>query len=213
MEDSAPVDLKLTPKAAKALRSRVYRPVIGMIVLFLTFARGFLGHEIDTHLAGLHLPAGFVFPAGAAVIAAVTAYLGAILGKDKNSTLFDGLLDTLRGTPAAEIPPPPMFVPRDGMFAPDAGQTPAAVPASDLPAPTNPGPLLAEPPPPPEPVAAPEPEPDHEADAAALNEAMMATYADTAGVTFTDEPDDPFGPHGVNYPGETDGAPDPGEPA
>lgn len=179
LEESPPVNLHLTPKAAKGLRSRVYRDVIGLLLLFLTFARGFLGHEIDTHIAGLHLPAGIVFPAGTAIIAALVAYLGGLVGNDRNSTLFDGLLDTIRGktpadaiettaTPTTTTPPSPTF-----------STGPAIVPGS------------------------------HAEDVSALATEMLAKYANTDGVEVTSRPADPIGPHGVNAPGTTDPAPIP----
>lgn len=213
---AAPSKLKLTPEAFKALRSRVYRITLIVAGLLLTIGHEFVGKQIDTYVAGLHLPAGVAIPAGAAIVSAVVSWIGAKVGTDPTTTLFEGMLDRLKGNapadaievddrppppilqgppPAPAVPPPvvvppvPPVQPRPGLFAPE-GAEPA--PAAEV-----------------GPPAAVEPEQDHEADQAALAAAMMDMYAGSDHVEFTDTPNDPQGPHGANQPGETDGAPSP----
>lgn len=178
-----PAALKLTPKAFKALRSRVYRSVLVVVLPLLAFNEQTLGHQLDTHVAGLHLPGYIVLPGGAAIIAAVVAFVGGKFGIDPNSTLLDGIV-TKPGAPAANTPPadapdPPTFstptapvTPRPGLFAPDAIQ-----------------------------------QGSHTDDAAALDAQMLAAYQGADGVDITTNPQDPMAPHGVNQPGETDGQP------
>lgn len=222
--------LKLTAKAAQGLRSRVYRDVGTVVVLFLTFEEQSLGHEVDTHIAGLHLPVWLVFPGGAAIIATVVSWLGAKVGVDPGSTLFTGLFAKTKAaitSQAVEVTPPTLTEPASVqtvdpttvidprpdppvLTAPDAAPEAAGMPVAPRPGVFAPDPAEAQAEPEAGDADLPAPDP---AVNAALAAAMTATYSGTPGVVFSETPPpEPQGPHGANAPGETDGAPDPGEP-
>lgn len=173
--------LKLTPKAFKALRSRVYRAVLVMVLPLLAFNEKALGHDVDTHLAG-HLPGWLAYPGGAAIIAAVVAFVGGKFGLDPNSTLLDGIFGktpAITSTQPIETAGDPV-TPRPGVFSTEPPTT--AAPKPDPPVFTSHADQL-----------------DHQATM------IYGGAAPIEGVELVDdEPTDPQAPHGFNDLDETE---------